>query len=171
MKIIYLIIYFLLGFLICGTLSSLLKNHYYIQCTLLVFLAHWIGWCSIWEIKLWNFKPKTPLQKSIKKYEKIVSILMLNIGKSYSFSEGDFSVDGKLLFKFGGSYCDLCKNYSCYRCPVYYKTNETMCCGTPYDKILEYRNNHPTGIITQKVIDLFIDELNFLRTLKEPNND
>jgi len=39
------------------------------------------------------------------------------------------------------------------------------------DKILEYKNNHPTGIITQKVIDLFIDELNFLRTLKEPNND
>lgn len=134
-------------------------------CLILIF---WVIWFYIWDKVFLNL---TPLQKSIKKYEKIVSILMLNRGKSYSFSEGDFSVDGKLLFKFGGSYCDLCKNYSCYRCPVYYKTNETMCCGTPYDKILEYRHNHPTGIITQKVIDLFIDELNFLRTLKEPNND
>lgn len=134
-------------------------------CLMIIF---WVIWFYIWDKVFLNL---TPLQKSIKKYEKIVSILISNRGKSYFIKDACFYINHDLIFKFGGSYCDLCKKYSCYHCPVYYKTYKTMCCTTPYDKILNFVETQPYGIITTDVVEIFLNELNFLRTLKEPNND
>lgn len=110
-----------------------------------------------------------PLDQSIQHWEQLLTIAQKQLGQPIT------RVAINMKFKFGDSEfsaatsdCAMCRasGFRCDDCLVYMETWEDGCKGTPYAILVDILDGDTPKIVTERIVQVINDEVNFLKSLK-----
>lgn len=120
---------------------------------------------------------KEALEASVIKYKKVVEILQKSIGKVITRKgNGPYTI-GCYSFSLSSKNCPLCGLYNtcstgigqCKKCPVYARTQQILCQGTPYTLLGKVLAFCPIGV-NDCLIQKFEEQITFLESLNAEEN-